>query len=67
MTEGANRDSSIQQAVDLDLNTANNLIFFRINEKTFKRELRIVKMEGTPHPLEWQPFKITREGIELEV
>jgi KaiC/GvpD/RAD55 family RecA-like ATPase len=27
--------------------------------------MRIVKMEGTGHPLEWMPFKITGEGIEL--
>ncbi|MFX0066915.1 MAG: hypothetical protein ACFFC7_32690, partial [Candidatus Hermodarchaeota archaeon] len=67
MTKGENQESSIQQAVDLALNTVNNLIFFRVNEETFQRELRIIKMEGTSHPLEWLPFKITRKGIELEL
>jgi len=27
--------------------------------------MRIVKMEGTAHPLEWLPFRITGSGIEL--
>jgi len=67
MTRGSNRDSSIKQAVDLDLNTANNLIFFRTSKKTLKRELRIVKMEGTSHPLEWIPFTITGKGIQLNI
>ena len=30
-----------------------------------ERQMRIVKMEGTGHPLEWMLFKITSEGIEL--
>jgi KaiC/GvpD/RAD55 family RecA-like ATPase len=67
MTKGENRDPSIQQAVDLALNTVNNLILFRVNEETFQRELRIIKVEGTSHPLEWLPFKINRKGIELEI
>ena len=66
MTRGANREAPIERAVDLDLNTANNIIFFRINYNTFQREIRIVKMEGTSHPIEWLPFIITRKGIELE-
>ena len=67
MTRGFNRENQIEQAVDLDLNTANNLIFFRVNKKTFRRELRIVKMEGTAHPIEWLPFTITQHGINLKV
>ncbi|WP_455368012.1 RAD55 family ATPase [[Eubacterium] cellulosolvens] len=66
MTRGVNRDPQVERAVDLDLNTVNNLILFRVNKKTFKREMRIVKMEGTLHPLEWIPFRITRRGIKLE-
>ncbi len=66
MTQGVNRDPAVQQAVDLDLNTANNIILFRVNRRTFRREMRIVKMEGTAHPLEWIPFRITPAGIELE-
>ena len=65
MTQGTNEDTRIKQAVDLDLDTANNLILFRVNKKTYRRELRIVKMEGTAHPLDWIPFKITSHGIEL--
>ena len=66
MTRGVNRDPQVERAVDLDLNTVNNLILFRVNKKTFKREMQIVKMEGALHPLEWLPFKITHRGIKLE-
>lgn len=65
MTAGTQRDLAVQRATDLDFNTANNIIFFRLNEKTFQREMRIVKMEGVQHPLEWLPFKITKKGIEM--
>jgi len=65
MTAATQKDIATQRATDLDFGTANNLIFFRFNEKTFQREMRIVKMEGCHHPLEWLPFKITRKGIEM--
>jgi KaiC/GvpD/RAD55 family RecA-like ATPase len=55
----------VVEAADLDLNVANNIILFRLNEESWQREMRIVKMEGMGHPLEWMPFKITGEGIEL--
>jgi circadian clock protein KaiC len=65
MTEASQKDSAVQRAVDLDFNTTNNLIFFHTNEKTYQREMRIVKIEGSKHPTEWLPFKITREGIKM--
>ncbi|RLI10568.1 hypothetical protein DRO42_00830 [Candidatus Bathyarchaeota archaeon] len=66
MTAASARDMKIVEATDLDINVANNLIFFRFNEETCQREMRIVKMEGVEHPLEWLPFKITKkEGIQL--
>jgi KaiC/GvpD/RAD55 family RecA-like ATPase len=49
----------------LDLNKAHNIFFFRFNEEKSRRELRIVKMEASEHPLEWLPFRITRKGIEM--
>jgi len=55
----------VVEVADLDLNVANNIILFRLNGESWQREMRIVKMEGTGHPLEWMTFKITSEGIEL--
>jgi len=65
MTTATDRDMKIAEASDLDLNVVNNLIEFRLNQETWTREMRIIKMEGTSHPLSWLPFKITGEGIEL--
>ena len=65
MTAASARDMKIVEATDLDINVANNLIFFRFNEEICRREMRIVKMEGVEHPLKWLPFKITGEGIQL--
>jgi len=65
MTAATQKDVEVCRATDLDFNTANNIIFFKVNEKTFQRELRIVKMEGTEHPLEWLPFEITKKGIKM--
>jgi len=65
MTTATQRDVTTQRATDLDLNTAHNIFFFRFNEEKCQRELRIVKMGGCEHPLEWIPFKITGKGIEL--
>ena len=65
MTAASERDMKVVESTDIDLNVANNIILFRLNEQSWQREMRIVKMEGTGHPLEWMPFKITSEGIEL--
>jgi len=65
MTAASARDTKIVEATDLDVNVANNLILFRFNEETYQRELRIAKMEGVEHPLEWLPFKVTKNGIQI--
>jgi KaiC/GvpD/RAD55 family RecA-like ATPase len=65
MTAASDRDMRIVEATDLDLNVANNIILFRLNEETWRREMLIVKMEGVEHPLDWLPFKITGRGIDL--
>ena len=65
MTAATEKDVATQRAIDLDLNKAHNIFFFRFNEEKLQRELRIIKMEGCEHPLGWLPFRITRRGIEL--
>lgn len=65
MTEATLKEPATQRATDLDFNTAHNLIFFRFNDKTLQREMRIVKMEGSSHPLDWLPFRITDKGIQM--
>lgn len=65
MTAATQKDIATQRATDLDLNKAHSIFFFRFNEETCRRELRIVKMEGCDHPLEWLPFKITSKGIQM--
>lgn len=65
MTAATQKDIATQRATDLDLNKAHNIFYFRLNEANYQRELRIVKMEGCTHPLEWIPFKITSKGIEV--
>lgn len=65
MTAATQKDVVTQRATDLDLNKANNILLFRFNEEKNCRELRIVKMEGCSHTLEWLPFKITSKGIEM--
>jgi circadian clock protein KaiC len=66
MTAATQKDSATQRATDLDFNTAHNLIFFRFNESTVQREMRLVKLEGCHHPLEWLPFTITNKGIQMD-
>jgi KaiC/GvpD/RAD55 family RecA-like ATPase len=65
MLAATSRNERVQQATDLDFNTANTIICFRTNVDANQRELRIVKMEGTEHPIHGLPFTITRHGIEL--
>lgn len=66
MTAATQKDIEIQRATDLDLNKAHNVFLFRFNKETCRRELQIVKMEGSEHPLGWIPLKITSKGIELQ-
>ncbi len=65
MTAATQKDPATTRAADLDLNKANNIFLFRFNEQECRREMRIVKMEGSSHPLEWISFKITSRGIVL--
>ncbi len=65
VTVATQKDIAVHRATDLDLNKAHNILLFRFNEEKSQREIRIVKMEGCDHPLEWIPFKITSKGIEL--
>jgi len=65
MTTATQKSAETQCATDLDLNKAHNIFYFRFNEDKCQRELRIVKMEGSDHPLGWLPFKITRKGFEM--
>jgi len=65
MTAATQKDIATQRATDLDLNKAHNIFLFRFNEEKGRRELRILKMEGCEHPLDWIPFRITGRGIEL--
>lgn len=55
----------IVEATELDLTVAHNIIEFRLNKETWTREMRIVKMKGISHSLEWMPFKVTKNGITL--
>ncbi len=65
MTAATQKSSETQCATDLDLNKAHNIFYFRFNEEERQRELRIVKMEGSNHPLGWLPFEITKKGFEM--
>ena len=65
MTAATEKDVATQRATDLDLNKAHNIFYFRFNEQKCRRELRIVKIEGSQHPLKWLPFRITDRGIQL--
>jgi len=65
MTTATQKDLVTQRATDLDINKAHNIFYFRFNEEKFQREMRIVKMEGCSHPLNWFPFKITGKGMEF--
>lgn len=41
-----------------------NVIEFRLGDAG--RELRIMKMFATEHPVDWMPFEITRDGLQLK-
>ncbi len=49
----------------LSLKSAHNIIQFR--QQAGRREIRILKLEGSPHPLEWVPMEIRATGIEMGV
>ncbi|MBD3401371.1 hypothetical protein GF420_00630 [candidate division GN15 bacterium] len=67
MSEVTERDPVTTRMKDFSFYTAHNIFRFRTREvdRRFRRELRIEKMEGISHPLDWLPFEITPAGIVL--
>jgi len=58
-------DAEGHKAWSLSLKAAHNVIQFRIQNG--RREIRILKMEGASHPLEWVPIAIGSQGIEMGI
>lgn len=58
------RDLQDPQAEALLRQYHDNIIELRLGDTG--RELRIVKMFATEHPVDWMPFEITREGLQLK-
>ncbi|HUU51336.1 MAG TPA: RAD55 family ATPase [Nitrospinota bacterium] len=50
---------------DLNKKGAQNIIHLRVAGR--KREMKIEKMEGVQHPLDWIPFVINEGGIEIHL
>lgn len=67
MSEVESRDPVTNRMKDYSLYTAHNVFRFRVREAcgSIRRELRIEKMEGVDHPLDWLPFRIGPGGIGL--
>lgn len=61
------REPHIQRLVDFTFLLADHILRFRTVEAggRFHRELRIERMEGVAHPLDWIPFEIRGDGIHL--
>lgn len=57
-------DETGKKNFDLNKKAAQNIICFRTKGKT--REMKIEKMEGVRHPLDWVPFVIDKDGIEIK-
>lgn len=58
-------DIEAHKGWSLSLKAAHNVIQFRIQGG--RREIRILKMEGAGHPLEWVPIEVGAKGIEMGV
>jgi KaiC/GvpD/RAD55 family RecA-like ATPase len=67
MSEVDTRDPVTNRMKDFSFYTAHNIWRFRVRDtgQRLIRELRIEKMEGMRHPLDWLPFEITEQGISL--
>jgi circadian clock protein KaiC len=65
--EAAAREPQVQRLMDFTLLLADNVLRFRARELRgrWRRELRIERMEGVAHPLDWLPFEVTPRGIRL--
>lgn len=61
-------EDQVRRLMDYTLFTAHNIFRFRLREhgSSYVREMRIEKMEGVAHPLDWMRFEITSHGIALE-
>ncbi|MCK4414449.1 MAG: hypothetical protein KAY32_12990 [Candidatus Eisenbacteria sp.] len=58
-------DIEAHKGWSLSLKAAHNVIQFRIHSG--RREIRILKMEGASHPLDWVPIEVGAKGIEMGV
>jgi circadian clock protein KaiC len=58
------RDLQDPQAEAMLRQYHDNIIELRLGEAG--RELRIMKMYATEHPVDWMPFEITHEGLQLK-
>jgi KaiC/GvpD/RAD55 family RecA-like ATPase len=58
------RDLQDPQAEAMLRQYHDNIIELRLGDAG--RELRIMKMFATEHPVDWMPFEITREGFQLK-
>ena len=58
------RDLQDPQAEAMLRQYHDNIIELRLGEAG--RELRIMKMFATEHPVDWMPFEITHEGLQLK-
>ncbi len=58
------RDLQDPQAQAMMRQYHDNIIEIRLGDTG--RELRIMKMFATEHPVDWMPFEITREGVQLK-
>jgi circadian clock protein KaiC len=67
MSEVEARDAVTNRMKDYSLATAHNILRLRVREvdQRMRRELRIEKMEGVEHPLDWMAFQIGARGIEM--
>jgi circadian clock protein KaiC len=65
VNEARDRDPLTSRLMDFTLLLANNVIRLRTREVRgrVRREMRIERMEGVSHPLDWIPFAITPRGI----
>ncbi len=68
MSEVADRDPVTNRMKDFSFYTAHNIFRFRVREvdKKVRRELRIEKMEGVAHPLDWLPLEISQSGMTVK-
>jgi circadian clock protein KaiC len=69
VNEVSSREPHVQRLMDFTYLLADHILRFRTREfdGRLRRELRIVRMEGVNHPLDWIPFEIRPDGIHLVI